>query len=109
MDEVVVDEKEYETWLTKAYKKEKFPKPRNVLGIAKDLPVPEMQDLMLANLPVTGDDLRQLALARASAVKDYLTGPGKIEAARVLVLEPGETPAQPKDNARASRVDFSLR
>ncbi len=101
VDDVVVEEKEYEAWLAKAYKKEKFPKPRNILGIAKGLPVPEMENLMLANLPVTDDDLRQLALARANAVKDYLTEPGKIEAARVFVLEPGKTPA--------SRVDFSLR
>ena len=109
VDEVVLDQKEYATWLKKAYKKEKFPKPRNVLGVAKDLPVPEMQNLMLANLAVTDDDLRQLAFARANAVKDYLTGSGKIEAARVFVLEPGAKPAEPADKARASRVDFSLR
>ncbi len=109
VDSVVLDEKEYAGWLKKAYKKEKFPKPRNFLGIAKDLPKEEMENLMLANLPVSDDDLRQLALSRANAVKDYLTGPGKIEAARVLVLEPGKTPAEPAAGARASRVDFSLR
>jgi hypothetical protein len=41
-------------------------------------------------------------------VKDYLTGPGKVETARVFVLEPGRTPSEGKDGARASRVDFSL-
>jgi hypothetical protein len=109
VDDVAVGENEYEAWLKKAYKKEKFPKPRNVLGIAKDLPAQEMENLMLANLPVTDDDMRQLALSRANAVKDYLTGPGKIEVARVFVLEPGEKPAEPIEKARASRVDFSLR
>jgi uncharacterized protein involved in outer membrane biogenesis len=109
VDEVVLGEKEYAAWLKKAYKKEKFPKPRNVLGVAKDLPVEEMENLMLANLPVTDDDLRQLAFSRANAVKDYLTGPGKIEAARVFVLEPGAKLAEPAGKARASRVDFSLR
>jgi outer membrane protein OmpA-like peptidoglycan-associated protein len=109
VDDVVVDEKDYATYLAKAYRKEKFKKPRNVLGIAKDLPAPEMENLILTNLPVAGDDLRQLALARANAVKDYLTGPGKVEAPRVLVLEPGEKPAEPKDKARESRVDFSLK
>jgi hypothetical protein len=68
-----------------------------------------MEKLMLANLPVTDGDLRQLALARANAVKTYLTGPAQVDAARVFVLEPGEKPAVPKDRARASRVDFSLR
>jgi len=109
VDDVAVGENEYEAWLKKAYGKEKFPKPRNVFGIAKDLPATEMENLMLASLVVTDDDLRQLALSRANAVKDYLTGPGKIEAARVFVLEPGEKPAEPTDKARASRVDFSLR
>jgi hypothetical protein len=109
VDDVAVGENEYEALLKKAYKKEKFPKPRNVLGIAKDIPAQEMENLMLTNLPVTDDDMRQLALSRANAVKAYLTGPGKIEAARVFVLEPGEKPAEPAGKARASRVDFSLR
>ena len=42
-------------------------------------------------------------------MKDYLAGPGKVEAARILVLEPGEKPSEPKEKARASRVDFSLK
>ena len=109
VDDVVVDEKEYEALLAKAYKKESFSKPRTTLGFAKSLPESEMRELMLANLSATDDDLKQLALSRANAVKDYLTGPGKVEAARVFVLEPGEKPAEPTDKARASRVDFSLR
>ena len=112
VDDVVVGEKEYEAYLTKAYKKEKFPKPRNALGMAKSLPVPEMEKLMLANITVTDDDLRQLALARANAVKSYLTGTDKVDAARVFVLEPGAkpaAPAAPAEKARASRVDFSLK
>src|SRR5262249_50100001 len=65
VDDVALDEKEYPTWLEKAYKREKFPKPRNALGLAKSLPAPEMENLMLANVTVTADDLRLLALARA--------------------------------------------
>ncbi len=107
VDAVVVDEKEYATYLKKAYKKEKFKKP-GFLGIAKDIPAPEMESLMLANLTPTADDLRQLALARANAVKDYLTGPGKVEAARVFVIEPGSKPSTPEGKASASRVDFAL-
>jgi outer membrane protein OmpA-like peptidoglycan-associated protein len=109
VDDVVIDEKERELYLTKAYKREKFDKPRNVLGIAKGLPPGEMESLMLAHIAVTDDDLRQLAFARANAVKDYLTGPGKVAGARVFVLEPGRTPPERKEGARGSRVDFSLR
>jgi uncharacterized protein involved in outer membrane biogenesis len=109
VDAVIVDEKEYPMYLAKAYKKEKFQKPRDVLGIAKDLPAPEMESLMLENLKVTADDLRQLALARANAVKDDLTGRGEVDPSRVFVVEPGEKPAAPIEKARASRVDFVLK
>ncbi len=108
VDAVVIDEKEYATYLKKAYKKERFKKPSGFLGIAKDIPAPEMESLMLANLSLTPDDLRQLALARANAVKDYLTGPGRVEAARVFVIEPGSKPSTPEGKASASRVDFTL-
>ncbi len=63
---------------------------------------------MLENLTATTDDVRQLALARANAVKDYLTGPGKVEGARVFILEPGDKPATAEGKASASRVDFAL-
>jgi outer membrane protein OmpA-like peptidoglycan-associated protein len=109
VDDVVVEAAERETYLAKAYKKEKFPKPRTTLGFAKDLPADEMEKLMLASEQVGDDDLRQLALARSNAVKDYLTGPAGAEAARVFVLEPGTQAAAPKDKARASRVDFTLK
>jgi hypothetical protein len=109
VDDVVVEAAERETYLRKAYRKEKFPKPRNALGIAKDLPPAEMEKLMLANEPAGPDDLRQLALARAGAVKEYLTGPGTVDAARVSVEEPAAEPAAAKDKARPSRVDFALR
>ncbi|HEY6221993.1 MAG TPA: DUF748 domain-containing protein, partial [Candidatus Eisenbacteria bacterium] len=109
VDAVVVAEGEYPIYLKKAYKKEKFKKPRNVLGMANDLPAPEMEKLMLANLTVTDSDLRQLALDRANAVKGYLTGTGKVEGARVFVLEPAAKPSEPAGKALASRVDFTLR
>jgi hypothetical protein len=69
-DDVVVPEKEYEALLAQAYKKESFSKPRNALGMAKSLPASEMRELMLANISATDDDLKQLALSRANAVKD---------------------------------------
>lgn len=42
-------------------------------------------------------------------MKDYLAGTGKVEAARILVLEPGEKHSEPSEKVRASRVDFSLK
>ncbi|HSB63855.1 MAG TPA: DUF748 domain-containing protein, partial [Thermoanaerobaculia bacterium] len=109
VDDVTVEPAERETYLKRAYRKEKFPKPRAALGFAKDLPAGEMEKLMLSSEAVGDDDLRQLALARANAVKDYLTGPGGVEPARVFVLEPGREAAAPMGNARPSRVDFALK
>ena len=109
VDAVEISTEEYPTYLEKAYKKEKFKKPSNFLGIAKDIPPSEMEKLMLENLTVTDDDLRQLALARANAVKTYLTGPAQVDAARVFVLESGLKPAEASGSARASRVDFALK
>jgi uncharacterized protein involved in outer membrane biogenesis/outer membrane protein OmpA-like peptidoglycan-associated protein len=109
VDAIVVSESEWPTYLAKAYKREKFKKPRNVLGIAKTIPAAEMEKLMLENLSVTDSDLRQLALDRANAIKAYLTATGKVDAARVFVLEPAAKPAEPAGKARASRVDFTLK
>jgi hypothetical protein len=99
--------------LKQAYGREKFPKPRNVIGLAKDLPVPEMEKLMLTNATITDDDLRQLAIRRARAVADAIARTGKVGAERVFVLEPKlKVVADEKGapaGAKASRVDFSLK
>ncbi|MFI5118994.1 MAG: DUF748 domain-containing protein, partial [Thermoanaerobaculia bacterium] len=109
VDDIVVEPAEREAYLRKAYRKERFPKPKTTLGFARDLSADEMEKLMLANEAVGDGDLRQLALARSNAIKDYLTGPGGVDAARVFVLEPGDRASAPKDKAGASRVDFSLK
>jgi hypothetical protein len=113
VDEVKVDPAEYPKLLKQAYGREKFPKPRNVIGLAKDLPVPEMEKLMLTNTTITDDDLRQLAIRRARAVADAIARTGKVGAERVFVLEPKlKVVADEKGapaGAKASRVDFSLK
>ncbi len=53
VDEIKVEPAEYERYLKKAYKAEKFAKPKNIIGLAKDLPVPEMEKLMITNIEVT--------------------------------------------------------
>ena len=40
-----------------------------MVGLVKDLPVAEMEALMLANIDIQPDDLRQLANRRAFAAK----------------------------------------
>ena len=108
LDEVKIDSAEYPKLLKEAYSREKFTKPRNAIGFAKDLPVPEMEMLMLTNASISDDDLRQLALRRARVVADTLAKSGKVSAERIFVLEPKLT-TEPKEKLKSSRVDFSLK
>ena len=108
LDNVRVEAAEYPKYLARAYKEEKFPKPRNFLGMAKDLPVPEMEKLMLTNIRVTDDDLRQLAMERATQARGRLTGTGKVEPERVFLVEPKSLPPERKEKLRDSRVDFRV-
>ncbi|HEX2720414.1 MAG TPA: DUF748 domain-containing protein, partial [Candidatus Deferrimicrobium sp.] len=109
MDNVRVEAAEYPKYLARAYKLEKFPKPRNVIGMAKDLPVPEMEKLMLTHLQVTDDNLRQLAVERASHVRDRLVAMGMVEPGRIFLVEPKTLSPERKEKLRDSRVDFRLR
>ncbi len=63
---------EYPDLLKAVYKSANMPKPRNAIGLLKDLSVPEMEQLLLANLPVDEERTQQLAVQRGVAVRDYL-------------------------------------
>ncbi|MDD3676759.1 DUF748 domain-containing protein [Thauera propionica] len=104
LDEVQVEEAEYPELLKKAYRDTDFKKPRNVIGMVKDIPVPEMEALILANTSVDEQALRTLAQQRAQAVRDWLAGEGKVPGERIFVLEPKVEPA-----GEAGQVQFSLR
>ncbi|MBS1190656.1 MAG: hypothetical protein H6R10_2448 [Rhodocyclaceae bacterium] len=108
--EVVVSPREYPVYLKRAYKEAKFPKPRNIIGLPKDLPVEEMEKLMLANVPVGEEELSRLAMRRAQTVQTWLVEQGKVPVERLFLLAPkagGDDRAGAK--ASPSRVDFSLR
>jgi hypothetical protein len=109
-DEVVIDPKEYPALLKEAYSDaDILGKPRNFIGLAKDIPVPEMEKLMLASTSATDEDLRDLALRRAQAAKDFLTGPGKIEVERVFIVTPKIAAEDGKATVKPTRVEFALR
>ncbi len=69
---VVVEESERSALLKQVYKRADIVKPRNLVGLAKDIPVEDMESLLLSNITVTEDTMRELALQRGIAVKDYL-------------------------------------
>jgi hypothetical protein len=109
IDEVIIGPDEYERFLRKAYKEETFPKPRNALGFAKKLPVPEMEKLILAHIEINDDNLRLLASERAKKVKDYILQSGEIDAIRIFLIEPETLQTEKKGKMKLSRVDFKLK
>jgi hypothetical protein len=109
VDDVKIEKDEYPKYLKMAYKAEKFPKPRNIIGIAKDLPVPEMEKLMLTHIEVKDDDLRMLASQRALTVKDYILKSKQVEPERIFLVEPKSLQPEKKEKLRDSRIDFRLK
>ena len=109
VDEIKIEPKEYERYLKKAYKEEKFPKPKNLIGLEKSIPVPEMEKLMLTHLQVKEADLQDLASERSRKVKDFLVREGKIEPERIFLVEAKSLSPEKKENLKDSRVVFSLK
>ncbi len=109
LDSVTVTDQEYPKYLKEAYKAEKFPKPRNFIGIAKDLPVPEMEKLMLTNMKVTDEDLKQLAIERAQAVRNYLVQSKKVDQERLFIVDAKTIEPEKKEGEKSSRTDFKLK
>jgi hypothetical protein len=109
LEKVQVQPQEFENYLTQAYQAEEFPKPRNTIGLAKKLPVSEMEKLMLAHMEVNDSDLRLLALRRAERVKAIILKSGEIAPGRVFLVESGGLAPGKKENAKESRVDFKLK
>lgn len=109
LDEVKIESDEYSTYLAKAYKKEAFDKPRNILGLAKSLPDDEMEKLMLTNIQVTDEELHDLAKRRVLRVEDYLLKSGQIEAGRIFLVEPKSIAQKSEENIKGSRVDFAIK
>ncbi|MEG0556246.1 MAG: DUF748 domain-containing protein [Comamonas sp.] len=58
--------------LKAVYSRADVKKPRNMIGIAKDLPAEQMKTLLIDSIAVPDDAMRELALARGVAVRDYL-------------------------------------
>lgn len=104
---VTIDPKEYDKYLTKAYKSADFKKPRNFVGLTKSLPDDEMKSAIAANAPIDDASLRQLAQQRAQSVQQYLDG--KIDSSRVFIVAPKLNADGIKDKGATTRVDFGLK
>jgi hypothetical protein len=95
---VSVSDAEYPALLKEVYKRADMPKPRNAIGMAKDIPAADMEALLLANIPVSEVAMAELATQRGLAVKEYLAAKGLpperlfLGAAKALAPDPQWTP-----------------
>lgn len=87
-DDTPVQAAEYPALLKKVYGRADMPKPRNLVGMAKDLPVAEMEALLLAHLPAaTEAQASALAAERGQAVKQFLVAQ-KLPEGRLFLAAP---------------------
>jgi len=97
---------EYDKYLKRAYKAATFPKPKDFVGLNKSLPPDEMKKLMVTNMEVSDKDLKDLANARAAAVRQWLDK--KIGPSRVSVGAPKLDANDIKDKGKTTRADLVL-
>lgn len=105
---VQVGPEERHEYLRRVYEQADFPKPRNMFGRLKDLSDEEMRNLLLAHIEVGRQQLRELSRLRSLAVRDFLSGSGKIDPSR-LFLRVDEVMKEPENSVESeARVEFSL-
>jgi hypothetical protein len=100
--------KEYPALLKAVYRKEKFPKPRNFIGIVKDLPDDEMKKLILSHTVVGDEALHGLARDRVTAVRNFLIVDGKLPPERIFEKKGDIFKAPAKEGESAGRVEFGV-
>lgn len=72
LNATLMTQEEYADLLRMVYRRSDIPKPRNWIGMEKDMPLKEVQDALLDSIVITEESMRELALQRGNAVKDYL-------------------------------------
>ena len=102
---------EYADFLKRAYERESFDKPRNLIGIARTLPVAEMEKLILANTEIGEQQLRDLAARRAETVRDWMVKAGGIGSERIFLVAPRDDSSDKdgRSKARGNRVDMYIK
>lgn len=106
--EITVSPEEYPNLLRAVYRRADITKPRNAIGMTKDIPPAEMEALLMTNVAVTEDAMRELALQRGVAVRDYLTS-RQLASERVFMGAP-QGVGQKTEGAQAPgpRADLQL-
>jgi uncharacterized protein involved in outer membrane biogenesis len=107
--DATVTSAEYPKYLKLAYRADqKAAKPKNALGMLKDVPDAQMERLLLSTTTITQDDLRLLARQRGQVAREQILRAKPIATERIFLIEPKTLAPEHKDKVRDSRVDFRL-
>ncbi|WP_148661612.1 DUF748 domain-containing protein [Roseateles chitosanitabidus] len=110
---ITLDDAQRTRLLKVVYDGAKLPnKPRNLIGLAKDIPADQMRQLLMDSYVVTDEQLRELALQRSVVVRDALIARG-VPNARMFLASPkqhaaGDDRGGDKDKPWQPRVDLAL-
>lgn len=106
--EVVIGDEEYDELLERVYEDADFERPRNLIGLLKEIPPAEMKAMLLANIAIDETDVRNLAESRAEVVRSRLTEAAGVDPQRVFLIAP-KVESQAPDGVSGRRAVFSLR
>jgi uncharacterized protein involved in outer membrane biogenesis len=107
-NDIDLESGEYAELLSKVYGQAKIRKPRNFIGLAKSLPVQEMEKLLLESIKVKQEDVDLLADHREAAVQRWLTDQGGIPPERLFRRMLTDEEAE-ESGREGNGVRFSLR
>lgn len=97
---------EYPQLLLTVYEEAEFPRPRNLVGLLKELPPEEMEKLLLANIRAGEEEIAELAKNRALTVRDALVSTHEEIKPRIFLKKTDID--QPAEKGPDSRVEFSI-
>lgn len=104
--ELSYTQEEYPELILTVYKEAEFPRPRNVVGLLKELPQEEMKKLLLANIVAGEEEIAELAKNRALAVRDALVGANEEIKPRIFLKKTDIY--QSAEKGPDSRVEFNI-
>ncbi|MBP6224056.1 MAG: hypothetical protein KA439_03235, partial [Rhizobacter sp.] len=99
---------ERERLLKAVYRQTDMPdKPRNLIGLAKDIPAAEMESLLKSRIAVSDEGMRELALQRGLVVRDALIAKG-LPSERLFIASPKMRAQEASTEAWAPSARLSL-
>jgi hypothetical protein len=94
--------------IARVYDDTKLPdKPRNLIGLAKDIPTAEMEAMLVASMPADDAAARALAQLRGRSVRDALLAKG-LAGQRLFLAEAKDPPAGADNAAWSPRARLAL-